>query len=109
MPWIKGKDGGGYEKLSIFSLLLFSCGLDICLLRCKEDTEIKGHVDCCNGRKQYKLSLSLIEPEEGGDLSCANMLVNTRRFKIYRADTCKHLVDKVTRGQRLDLVIGVNV
>lgn len=103
--WEKGRQLSGYDKMFLLGskwLLMF----DVYLLRFKEGSEIKAHMDKVEKGKHYRLNIVLKQAKEGGEFVCKSPIYESYRIKFFRPDACEHSVTKVIRGNRYLLSIG---
>lgn len=102
MKWLEGRQKSGYEKLPLISGSWF----DSYILRFREGTEIKPHVDPVQEKKHYRLNIVIWKAKEGGEFVCRDPIFETARIKLFRPDISEHSVTKVTKGIRYVLSIG---
>ena len=71
--WEIGRQLSGYDKMFLLGskwLLMF----DVYLLRFKEGSEIKAHMDKVEKGKHYRLNIVLKQAKEGGEFVCKSPL-----------------------------------
>lgn len=103
MPWISGRQGGGYEKFPLFSFWKVDCYL----IRYRKNAEVKWHRDPVQGKRHYRLNILLQRSEEGGMfLLNGPSVFQFWRIRIFRPDLYAHRVLPVKSGERLILSLG---
>lgn len=103
--WLNGVCGGRYKKKTYLCNNL----LEIGLLKCNVGESIGIHTDPITNKKQYKIQINICKPNIGGIFTCERYTLNIPFIKIYRADLSKHGVSLVSKGKRVDLIIGINL
>lgn len=104
MNWIKGRQQGGYELLTIINNK--ACPFDLHIVRYKEGNFISAHTDPVSSKKHYRLNIIIKPAAQGGEFVCKDCIVNTKYVKVFRPDINKHSVTKVIKGTRYILSIG---
>lgn len=99
--WESGRQGSGYEKVTLFHL--FFC--DLYLLRYPTGSFIAPHVDEVPRWKHFRLNF-ILRKAEGGSFVCPDAFLNWKRIKLFRPDVHKHSVGTITKGTRYVLSIG---
>ena len=113
-PWRPGRQGGGYDRLKLFS---FSrpVQFDAYLLRYKPGFECPPHRDPVPGFRHWRLNVVLRAAREGGRFyfqplhlaGFAGPIFDTSRVVRFRSDLEPHGVERVSRGRRLVLTFGL--
>lgn len=103
--WEKGRGGTGYYKL-----LLCRCAkvfkFDMYLIKFPCGSEITAHTDKLSKGNHFRFNFIIKKPEEGGEFTCSNMILNTERVKLFRPDIYEHRVSKIIKGNRLVFSLG---
>lgn len=104
MRWQPGRQGTGYECMTLFALPRKKPACDGYLLRYKQGAGVPPHRDMVLGFKHYRLNIILKEAYAGGEFVCDRPILITKRIKLFRSDAL-HSVTKV-HGVRYVLSIG---
>lgn len=103
MKWVPGRQGGGYQKLSLLRLK----SADAYLLRYPAGSFVRFHTDEVPGFKHYRLNVVLRKARLGGDFQLLGRpLLAFWRFRLFRPDRYAHAVEPVVKGERLVLSVG---
>lgn len=108
--WIKGRQGTGYERLTILQSQRFKCDLHI--LRMAPGTMIPPHTDSIpphlrkQGYKKHFRFNIVIKKALGGNFATNALGLVRKRWALFRPDIDKHWVTPVHLGTRYVLSIG---
>lgn len=95
MKWEKGRQGTGYERLTIFSSKRLKCDLHI--LRYKPGTYIPAHTDKVERHKHYRINVEIKKAKVGGRFVCRRAK-RFWRFTYFRPDRDIHAASMVEGG-----------
>lgn len=109
MPFFKkGRQGTGYEKLTLWSLQRLKT--DAYIIKYPEGSSIPPHTDPVDGNKHYRLNLVLKKARVGGLFSCSKPLLAVgQRLFLFRPDEQEHQVSEIEKGSRWVLSVGLAV
>jgi hypothetical protein len=103
LQWEQGRQGTGYERLTL--IVGGFLPLDLHILRYRPGDHVPPHTDPVEFGRHYRLNIILTKAK-GGEFHCANTIFETSRIKLFRPDLEEHSVTLVTRGTRYVLSIG---
>lgn len=112
MFWKKGRQGGGYERLTIISPKFTFGRFDLHILRMREGASVPLHKDYVpKGREHHRLNIRLRSPEEGGefitmDRKSGKPMRWNASIVHFRPDVIPHGVATIKKGVRYVLSIG---
>ena len=109
--WISGSFGEGYFKLPIFTFIRF----DAELIKLPKGSEVKPHFDESYTsyreipyRKYHYVKINFnLRNSKGGDFICCNAYINNRFFAVYEPDIQNHAFERVSKGTKLVLSLGI--
>jgi hypothetical protein len=102
LPWERGRQRSGYDKL----LLLEGQRFDVYLLRFGVGSCVPPHRDPVDGAGHLRLNVILIPAQRGGEFECAQAIVDRPRVKLFRSDLHTHSVTTIEAGTRWVLSLG---
>ena len=102
MPWEAGRQGTGYEKLTLFRV---GDRLDAYLIHYPEGSHIPPHIDPVPGRKHFRLNLELWRARRGGEF-VGRTVARLGRLMLIRPDRDEHEVTKIESGKRIVFSAG---
>ena len=109
--WIKGAFGESYFKMPIFNFIRFNAEL----IKLPQGSEVKPHFDepylayrevPYRKYRYVKINFNLINGK-GGNFVCSQACVNNCFFAIYEPDRQRHSFEKVSKGTKLILSLGI--
>jgi hypothetical protein len=103
--WEDGRQQTGYQKKKIFASVWL--GMDCYLLRYREGDEIPPHTDPVEGKKHYRMNITLKRALVGGPFGGGHRIIDWGRLIVMRPDLPpEHWVGRVLKGSRYILSIG---
>ncbi len=101
--WQAGRQGTGYEKLQLFH----GRSSDAYLLRFPEGCRVPPHVDPVPGKRHYRLNVTLVRPEGGGQFMGGDPIFSFGCLVLFRPDLHEHSMTRIYAGHCIMLSIGV--
>ena len=105
----EGRQGAGYEVMTLFSVKLPFAklrGFDLHVLRYKSGTNIPSHVDKVASGKHHRINWVIKHPVRGGKFRCDHCHRVTKNIIYFRPDLYHHEVTKVRGGSRVAISFG---
>ena len=98
-----GRQGGGYFKKLLFKTKVMDCYL----LEFPEGSEVPYHTDPVEGKRHYRINITLVKPETGGTVYYGGgEIFWLGPITLFRPDIYWHAMTKITSGRMLMLSIG---
>lgn len=104
LPWSKGRQGTGYNKICLFQSKLLMC--DVYLLYYPQGSEIPWHTDEVKSGKHYRLNIMLKKATKGGEFLCEKPIYAKYRTFLFRPDLSEHAVARIDVGWRMMFSVG---
>ena len=99
--WVPGRQGTGYDKMTLFRLWF----ADAYLLRFPEGSYVPAHTDGVPGCRHWRLNVVLRKADRGGEFVCAHAR-RLGRICLFRPDREIHSVTRIDEGTRYVLSLG---
>lgn len=106
MKWEQGRQGTGYEKITILSPNNKFIPADFYVIRYPTGSYIPPHQDKVEGRRHFRINIEIIKAKRGGQFICNKTILSIGRLRFFRPDTESHMVTKIESGQRIILSLG---
>ena len=105
MKWETGRQNNSYLKKSIITLPF----LDLHIIKYPTGSYIKTHTDKIKNKKHFRLNIVLKQPDMGGKAYHKSYIFKTNRICLFRPDISPHRVNKIIKGTRYIISLGLAI
>lgn len=110
MKWKKGRQGTGYDVLTLLSTKLPKWlglkGIDCHILRYNKSDYIPPHTDKVEDGEHWRMNIILKKPLSGGEFICKEAKSFLNRVYIFRPDVMEHSVT-ACESERIVFSLGI--
>ncbi|WP_105200692.1 2OG-Fe(II) oxygenase [Pseudoalteromonas sp. T1lg10] len=105
LRWQMGRQLSGYDKMFLAGAY-WPIKFDCYLLRFKQGSFIRRHVDKVESGRHYRLNIVIKAAGKGGEFECEQPIYVSKRIKLFRPDMHAHEVTEVEEGTRYVFSVG---